>query len=140
MGKDVFKARKTCEYILDEITLALRKLKSAKNWGIFDVSGLNSFFELVKEKKIKEANEHILHVRYALENLRIDLYGVEIEKKIHLEFPFEFPFDKTIILSFEKEKEVIFQVDRDEIEDTIRGLGEVKLNVVRIYNDIMIAR
>lgn len=118
MGKDILKARNTCEYILDEIALACRKLKSAKNWGMFDVSGLNSFFEQMKRKKMKEADEHILHVQYALESLRTDLYGIDTERKMLGEF----------------------SLDREEIQDTIRELGEVKLNIAMIYDEMIVVR
>ena len=54
------------------------KLKSAKNWGLFDLMGGDFFATLIKRSKMKDASALIDDAKYALAAFQRELRDVEI--------------------------------------------------------------
>ena len=66
------------ERALAALADAQGKLKSAKNWGLFDLMGGDFFATLIKRSKMKDASALIDDAKYALTAFQRELRDVEI--------------------------------------------------------------
>lgn len=70
-------AKKAAQEVIATIDVATSSLKSASTWGIFDILGGGLFASLVKRDKIKDVNEDIRSVYYALNLLNSELKDID---------------------------------------------------------------
>ena len=78
MKKQLGEAILAGERALTALSDAQDKLKSAKNWGLFDLLGGDFIATLVKRSKMKDAGALIGEVKRALAAFQRELHDVEI--------------------------------------------------------------
>lgn len=67
-----------CQKAQDTCRLAQKKLKSASNWGWFDILGGGTFSSWIKHSKLSEAKELMMEVQQDLNHLSDELDDVNI--------------------------------------------------------------
>lgn len=110
-------AKKAAQEVIATIDVATSSLKSASTWGIFDILGGGLFASLVKRDKIKDVNEDIQSVYYALNLLNREL------KDIDEHFPTE--ISNTL-------GDNILDVYFDNIFTDLRVQGEIKQELTQL--------
>ncbi|HKM43159.1 MAG TPA: hypothetical protein VJZ70_04115 [Limnochordia bacterium] len=76
--KEVQEARAVAQQVLDLLDDVEGQLKSARNWGFYDMVGGGFFASLIKHGKIDKAEALLKRVRYKLEQLQKELSDVAI--------------------------------------------------------------
>lgn len=65
------------ERALNSLSSAYFELKSARNWGIFDIVGGGFFSTLIKQSKMGKAQSYMEQAKYDLRNFSRELRDVE---------------------------------------------------------------
>lgn len=67
----------TVEELLGELNNAESNLKSARNWGIFDMVGGGLITDLIKHSKIGHAKDSMNRVNYLMDKLRSEINEIK---------------------------------------------------------------
>lgn len=74
--REITEAITACNQVLASIGNAKNELKSAKNWGIFDILGGGLFASLIKHNKMSHAEEAMQAIQFDLQRLQRELRDV----------------------------------------------------------------
>ena len=70
---------------LDSLEIAQESLKSAGNWGIFDMLGGGFFSTMVKHSKIEDSQSALEEAKYHLGRLRDELRDIEVPLDLRMD-------------------------------------------------------
>ena len=115
------------ERALNSLSSAFFELKSARNWGLFDLMGGGFISTLIKQNKMGKASSYLEQARYDLRNFSRELQDVEghIDLNINLNDFLSFAdffFDGLVADWLVQSK---INHARSQVEEAIRRVEEV---------------
>lgn len=130
MKKEVMEARKLCDYLINEIEVAMRKIKGAMGRGILDVLPSGNLAFIMKKSKIEEVEHHVSHIKFCLNKLQQEFYDINELSKLNrdgiLDYNVMIWLDNIYTETFVKE----------EMEQMYRELEELRENVCLQYDKL----
>jgi len=129
--KELMEAREASNEVIELLDLAISKLKSAKNWGIWDIMGGGLISNLIKRNKISSANQLIQELNIAMKSLMGELDDIDMKALYGLS---ETTWDLFFDIGFDN----IFtdvRVQR-EISSNLNKLESLKEKITQIRSEV----
>lgn len=129
--KELMEAREASNEVIELLDLAISKLKSAKNWGIWDIMGGGLISNLIKRNKISSANQLIQELNIAMKRLMVELDDIDMKALYGLS---ETTWDLFFDIGFDN----IFtdiRVQR-EISSNLNKLESLKEKITQIRSEV----
>lgn len=129
--KELMEAREASNEVIELLDLAISKLKSAKNWGIWDIMGGGLISNLIKRNKISSANQLIQELNIAMKRLMGELDDIDMKALYGLS---ETTWDLFFDIGFDN----IFtdvRVQR-EISSNLNKLESLKEKITQIRSEV----
>lgn len=129
--KELMEAREASNEVIELLDLAISKLKSAKNWGIWDIMGGGLISNLIKRNKITSVNQLIQELNIAMKRLMGELDDIDMKALYGLS---ETTWDLFFDIGFDN----IFtdvRVQR-EISSILKKLESLKERIIHIRSEV----
>ncbi|MFB0918172.1 MAG: hypothetical protein QMB63_03760 [Clostridiaceae bacterium] len=129
--KELLEARDASDEVLELLDMAISKLKSAKNWGIWDIMGGGLISNLIKRNKITSANQLIQELNVSMKRLMGELDDIDMKSLYGLS-------DTTWDLFFDIGFDNIFtdvRVQR-EIGSNLKKLESLRDRIIQIRTQV----
>lgn len=136
--KEIQEAILAAEKTLEYLTIAEGELKSAKNWGFFDMAGGGFVTTMFKRGKMDHAETALTNARDSMKNLRKELadvdevVGIDLEIDGFISFA-DFFFDNVFVDWMVQSK---INKALTQVREGIRTLEEVRSELVRIEEEM----
>ena len=136
--KEIQEAILAAEKTLEYLTIAERDLKSAKNWGFFDMAGGGFVTTMFKRGKMDHAETALSNARDSMKNLRKELADVDEVLEVDLEIDdfisfADFFFDNVFVDWMVQSK---INIALAQVREGIRKLEEVRRELVGIEEEM----
>ncbi|HOA91806.1 MAG: hypothetical protein ACOX29_11010 [Bacillota bacterium] len=125
--KEINEARRAGNEVLRLLDEVERNLKSARNWGFYDMIGGGFFSSLIKHDKVGRAEKLMQDVKRALFNLQREL------KDVNLSIP-----DTVVVSDLEKFLDIAFDnivsdwFTQSRINQSLREVERIRAQVQKI--------
>lgn len=129
--KEIHEAREVAHEVLRLLREVEKQLKSARNWGIYDMFGGGFFSSLIKHGKIDKAEALFGKVRAKLVQLQKELGDVHLglEPGINIS-----SFDRFMDIAFDN---IISDwMVQTKIQDSLRDVGRISAEVERVIGTL----
>lgn len=127
-SREIKEAYSVGSKLIIEVNYAKDELRSAKNWGIFDIAGGDMMSSIVKHNKIKKANNKFYNITELINDFNKELKDINLS---NLSFS---KTSMTLDLFFDN----IFTdiLVQNKINDALNSSEELKIKVERIMNEL----
>lgn len=131
MNSDILKAKRQTKNVINLLSKVESNLKSARNWGLYDIVGGKTLVGIVKHRKIRNAESNLKKVKRELLTLERDLdrLSLPINSKIN---PGTIITFMDIFLDFTF-ADLYTQI---KISDALKNVRSLKKDLKSLYNEL----
>lgn len=131
MNSDILKAKRQTKNVINLLSKVESNLKSARNWGLYDIVGGKTLVGIVKHRKIRNAESNLKKVKRELLTLERDLdrLSLPINSKIN---PGTIITFMDIFLDFTF-ADLYTQI---KISDALKNVRSLKKDLKILYNEL----
>lgn len=129
--KEVLEAKTVTNQVLDLLNDVEKQLKSAKNWGIFDLLGGGFLSSVIKHGKIDKAESLLKMVHKELVRLQKELGDINLS------------IDSSIKISdFDRFLDIVFDnvisdwMTQSKVNDSLNEVARVKVEINRVLESL----
>ncbi len=129
--KEVLEAKAVANQVLDLLNDVEKQLKSAKNWGIFDLLGGGFLSSVIKHGKIDKAESLLKMVHKELVRLQKELGDINLS------------IDSSIKISdFDRFLDIVFDnvisdwMTQSKVNDSLNEVARVKVEINRVLESL----
>ncbi len=129
--KEVLEAKAVANQVLDLLNDVEKQLKSAKNWGIFDLLGGGFLSSVIKHGKIDKAESLLKMVHKELVRLQKELGDINLS------------IDSSIKISdFDRFLDIVFDnvisdwMTQSKVNDSLNEVARVKVEINRVLETL----
>lgn len=129
--KEVLEAKTVANQVLDLLNDVEKQLKSAKNWGIFDLLGGGFLSSVIKHGKIDKAESLLKMVHKELVRLQKELGDINLS------------IDSSIKISdFDRFLDIVFDnvisdwMTQSKVNDSLNEVARVKVEINRVLESL----
>lgn len=129
--KEVLEAKTVANQVLDLLNDVEKQLKSAKNWGIFDLLGGGFLSSVIKHGKIDKAESLLKMVHKELVRLQKELGDINLS------------IDSSIKISdFDRFLDIVFDnvisdwMTQSKVNDSLNEVARVKVEINRVLETL----
>ena len=133
LKEEITQTLELCDKAMDDLNDANKLLKSARNWGVFDIVGGGLIATLVKRNKMDRARKAALNASTSLRELKEEMQDIYLHVDVDLNMNdflsfSDYFFDGFFFADIQVQNRI--NSARKKVEDTIEIVRQIKMKLL----------